>query len=1162
MNLSDWLKQHGLDTYEAVFAEEGFDDIDSLRDLTEDDLEKLGLKMAHRKKLLKALQVAASVAPEAPEAPAPSGTIPSTEPKAARRYKLFLSYGRDDYVEEARTLRDALRARGHEVWFDEEQLASGLDWEQRIEKGLASCDRVVLTMTPHSVRRPDGYCLNELAKALELRKLIIPVLMVDVPQGAPTSICRIQYLDWRDAVPARERAERFSRRLQRLCEAIEEDKLDFEGGQQRLMRHLQPLSYDGDIQHHVARFMGRRRLEARLRAWMDDPAAPQRLWLTAAPGMGKSAVAATLAHRWGETAAVHFCVAGHQDKADPARAILSLAYQLATHLDLYRARLASLDLEREAEKDERTLFDTLLVGPLARDFPAPERPWLVILDGLDEATRSDGSNALAEVVAADWSRLPAWLRLLVSSRPEAEVQQWLAGTASVELRGDDEEQREDVAAYLRGQLAAMGKAVSEAALSRILQRSEGAFHYAVLLVEEVRQGRCDPEDPVDLPAGLNQIYLQSFRRRFAHLATYRQETRPLLELMLAAPEPVPLALLADATGSEVRDVRECLAQLGALVLIEPGVGESDPQWDTVRPSHASLRSWLTGLDPQSRLPLAGPYAAEAAARRLAAIVLARWDAQDRSEATSTDPNPRCKGFVARTLWPLLKAVPDPGAMERVAMDLSRHWQGRKLALALEPGTFAAERTWSHAQAPSADAATLTRCLGHLEHLGDLQELIGRTAGQLETAQRQLTLARRLAERDPGHPDGADALAVAHRRVAEALRAQGALDSAQAALEESTALLERCCEAHPDDPDRWSRLGDGLTELGITLQLRGEFDSALRHYRRHLEIVQRLAAQDPLDTGRQKDLGRGHGLVGGLLFAQGDHEGALAEHRRYAQIFEALLEQEPDHRAWLQDFGFSHHHMGAVLEAMGRLDEALQEHRLYARVMDRLVGEDADNAAYLSDLALSQTRIAGVLLLQGQHAQALEVCRRAAALFGRLKELDPENAFSHREAAVAQANMAHLHLLMRDAPAATAACERALPMFDALRRSATPSSLVDWAAIHALGAEIGRQAGDDALRTRHDAALIDAEVPPQGVTGPFRLRLAPLILERLAALLDRCEPVTRARLALRGLRLAPRFAAAEAEAWRARALQAQQGLAAGDELAHALVTELQRQGSEP
>lgn len=47
-------------------------------------------------------------------------------------------------------------------------------------------------MTPHALRRLDGYCLNEVAKAMEL---IIPVLLVQVPDSEPTSVCPIQYLE-------------------------------------------------------------------------------------------------------------------------------------------------------------------------------------------------------------------------------------------------------------------------------------------------------------------------------------------------------------------------------------------------------------------------------------------------------------------------------------------------------------------------------------------------------------------------------------------------------------------------------------------------------------------------------------------------------------------------------------------------------------------------------------------------------------------------------------------------------------------------------------------------------------------------------------------------------------------------------------------------------
>jgi hypothetical protein len=56
--------------------------------------------------------------------------------------------------------------------FDAERLKPGRDWVHYIEDGLdwVSADPdaglFLLLMTPHSVRRPNGYCLNELARAL------------------------------------------------------------------------------------------------------------------------------------------------------------------------------------------------------------------------------------------------------------------------------------------------------------------------------------------------------------------------------------------------------------------------------------------------------------------------------------------------------------------------------------------------------------------------------------------------------------------------------------------------------------------------------------------------------------------------------------------------------------------------------------------------------------------------------------------------------------------------------------------------------------------------------------------------------------------------------------------------------------------------------------
>ena len=84
--------------------------------------------------------------------------------KERSHLRIFISYGRDEYAALAERLKADLSRRGHEVWFDSERLKEGGDWERYIEEGInhvardISTGRVVFIMTPHSNRRPDGYC--------------------------------------------------------------------------------------------------------------------------------------------------------------------------------------------------------------------------------------------------------------------------------------------------------------------------------------------------------------------------------------------------------------------------------------------------------------------------------------------------------------------------------------------------------------------------------------------------------------------------------------------------------------------------------------------------------------------------------------------------------------------------------------------------------------------------------------------------------------------------------------------------------------------------------------------------------------------------------------------------------------------------------------------
>ncbi len=50
--------------------------------------------------------------------------------------RIFVAYGHDAYADLARRLRSDLWDLGHEVWFDEDELTPGRDWQRVNEEGL------------------------------------------------------------------------------------------------------------------------------------------------------------------------------------------------------------------------------------------------------------------------------------------------------------------------------------------------------------------------------------------------------------------------------------------------------------------------------------------------------------------------------------------------------------------------------------------------------------------------------------------------------------------------------------------------------------------------------------------------------------------------------------------------------------------------------------------------------------------------------------------------------------------------------------------------------------------------------------------------------------------------------------------------------------------
>ena len=89
MDVAVWLRGLGLEQYETLFRENDID-AEILSDLTDGDLEKIGVSLGHRKRLLKA--AAALAAGPAPAPPAAAAPVPPGAAGAAERRQLTVMF--------------------------------------------------------------------------------------------------------------------------------------------------------------------------------------------------------------------------------------------------------------------------------------------------------------------------------------------------------------------------------------------------------------------------------------------------------------------------------------------------------------------------------------------------------------------------------------------------------------------------------------------------------------------------------------------------------------------------------------------------------------------------------------------------------------------------------------------------------------------------------------------------------------------------------------------------------------------------------------------------------------------------------------------------------------------------------------------------------------
>lgn len=490
--------------------------------------------------------------------------------------RIFVSYGHDEFSGFIIKLSEILKQKGWQVFIDTYEIREGRQWENCLESGLKWTKEAgdkgtfLLIMTPYSVRRPDGYCLNEIAYAIDLGLKILPVMAMQVTP--PLSIYRLQYLNMpidSSEVQSEDFLKSYSERIIKAIEDI--DTLGKDGYNIGLMKDLKPLDFNSEIINYSQGFIGREWVFDYIKDWLKTKG--RTLLITGMPGIGKTAISTYLYHKIPNILAFYMFRRDDNEKLSLKSFVTTLAYQIATQIPDYRESLMKMDIDHLLVQHEGvTLFIKLITDPLSRIDIAEEKTLLI--DGLDEAERN-GQNAMASIIAMCTEHFPEWLHIIILSRPVNSVLIPFSFAHKIEITADGKDNLSDLKAYIKKRLPD----ITEEKQSLIVERSEGSFLYAKYACNNALSGL-----EINLPYGMSQFYYCSFCELYPNESEYASKARPFLEWLVASPYPLSQIMLMSLASCDHYEIRSFKNQMKAFLQISAE--------GKIRLYHSSLSDWL------------------------------------------------------------------------------------------------------------------------------------------------------------------------------------------------------------------------------------------------------------------------------------------------------------------------------------------------------------------------------------------------------------------------------------------------------------------------------------------------------------------------------------------------------------------------------------------
>ncbi|KAJ7652818.1 hypothetical protein DFH06DRAFT_1205782, partial [Mycena polygramma] len=356
-----------------------------------------------------------------------------------------------------------------------------------------------------------------------------------------------------------------------------------------------------------------------IQSWAGAARAPRVMWLYGPAGGGKSAIAQTMAERWTEAeclGAAFFFARWRIGGSSGKTFFPTIAYQLAQHIPALRKPISEA-VEGDPAVCDKSLEEqarVLLRNPVA-GLPADNRkPYLVIVDGLDEC---EGKPAQSRIIRAIFhisanNTLP--LRFLICSRPEPHIRETFQDRADFCCVGLDDifEPSRDIRSYLRDSLSDIQRKrfpnesrthppwPSDDDLATLVNKASGQFIYAATVIKFVDDEYSHPVEQLRLVLrpSATQTKVSAFEdldNLYSSILSQNPDVSLVVRILgafFAIPDPDNptthcVEFLDNILGLERGTVRFALRGLHSILFIP------DSDGGRIRVHHASFHDFLS-----------------------------------------------------------------------------------------------------------------------------------------------------------------------------------------------------------------------------------------------------------------------------------------------------------------------------------------------------------------------------------------------------------------------------------------------------------------------------------------------------------------------------------------------------------------------------------------